>query len=206
MFRLGRSKWLNFMLWLVLFGGVTAGLIYYLSLEKGPIYEYDAKRDKKDILSLFDANWYWLINVPRGHYSPEFTFKYKTPKRDPRYFGKLIIKVLRENNEFVGFTAYYKVSFYKGQFLFLAVDKAFRGKGVGTKLARYAVEDLFKRGCSVVFLWTRPNNPARFLYKKLGFKKKKIDGELVYFSVTKDEYYKAKKEVEQRKKGAAEKK
>lgn len=193
MFKLGRSKWINFIVGLTLFGLATAGLLYYLSIEKGPIYEYNAKRDKKPLLDLFYKDWYWFINVPKGQYSPEFTFQYKTPKRDPRYYGKLIVKVLRENDIFMGFTAYYKINFYKGRLLFLAIDEKFRRRGFGEMLSRYALEDLFKRGCSIILVLTRTENKARLLYKKLGFKETKLEDGFVHYAITKDEYNKHKK-------------
>jgi ribosomal protein S18 acetylase RimI-like enzyme len=143
------------------------GGYYYMHHEQGPIYEFNDKRDTKVILELFDKNWHWLI-ANEGS-SPAFYLKHRTPHENPAYFGKLKIKVLRENNEFIGFTAYYMETPHEGRLLFLGVEDKFRGKGYGTILTQYAINELIKLGAEEIGLWTRLSNPAQRIYKKLGF-------------------------------------
>lgn len=146
-----------------------AGIIGYNYLqEKGPIYDFNAERDTQKILNLFDQNWYWLI-ANEGS-SPAFYLKYRTPNENPVYFGKLKIKVLRENNDLAGFIAYYMEQPKEWRLLFLAVDEKWRGKGYGTALAEYAMNDMIAAGAEKIGLWTRLSNPAQRIYKKLGFK------------------------------------
>jgi len=163
-----------------------AGLVYYFSEEKTLIHNFSPARDTKPILDLFDKDWYWLVASSRDEYCPAFTLKYRTPDRNPRNFGKLIVKVLRENGTFAGFAAYHEKSFYEGYLLFVAVETAFRGKGYGERLTRHAIKDLFKRGCKVIKLVTRTSNTkARGLYKKIGFKETRMDDEYVHFALYK---------------------
>lgn len=143
------------------------GIGYYFLREQGPIYEFNPQRDTKPILDLFDRNWHWLISNEGS--SPAFYLKYRTPHENPLYFGKLHIKVLREQNEFIGFVAYYMEQQDDWRLLFLAVDEKYRGKGYGTTLAQYAMNEMIKMGAKTVGLWTRLSNPAQNIYKKLGF-------------------------------------
>ncbi|MFC1843060.1 GNAT family N-acetyltransferase [Candidatus Dependentiae bacterium] len=181
-----KSYFFRFVVLATIFSATIAGLVYYFSVEKLPIYDFEYTRDSKPILKMFDKDWYWLVSSSREEYSPDFTLRYKTPDRNPRNFGKLIIKVLREDNKFAGFTAYYKETFFKGILLYVGVDREFRGKGYGRKLTDYAVKDLFSRGCTIVWLVTRTDNTkARNLYKKLGFTETKIYDGFVDYEIRK---------------------
>jgi len=164
-----------------------AGLVYFFSGNRVPIYDFSPARDMQPVLKIFDKDWYWLVyGVTPEEYSPEFTLKYRTPDRNPLNFGKLIIKVMREGGKTVGFVAYYKKNFYRYKLLYLAVGREFRGKGYGVKLAKYAIQDMFSRGAKVIRLVTRVNNiKSRNLYKKLDFKETITEGDLIYFELRK---------------------
>ncbi len=156
---------------------VGAGVLYYVSVSHSPIYEFDEKRDTQPILKLFHENWYWL--VASSDYSPEFAFKYRAPSQDPRYLGKLRVKVLREKNTFIGFVAYYMKTETEGKVLFLAVKTAARGKRYGQQLLQYALDDLINNmGAKIIKLVTRTNNlRAQKLYNRAGFKETSRDDE-----------------------------
>ena len=163
-----------------------AGLVYYFSGNRVPVYDFVELRDTQPILEMFDKNWYWLVEASRDEYSPEFMLQNRTPDKNPRNFGKLIIKVLREGDKTAGFVAYYKKSFYEYKLLYLAVGRAFRGKGYGYELAKYALQDMFSRGCRLIKLVTRENNiKARSLYKKLGFTEYLVEDGFAYFKMRK---------------------
>lgn len=172
---------------------VAAGIYYYLPQApqqcantnvSGPIIlDYDEARDTAEILDIFKKDWYWLISSE--DYSPEFMLKNRAPKmHDPRYYGKLIIKVLYDNNHFVGFTAYYMKNFFVGQILFVAIKQEMRGKGYAQMLTKFAIEDLKKHGATMVTLLTRSaNTAAQAVYKKLGFNVTFEDEGFVYFDM-----------------------
>lgn len=133
---------------------------------------YNDARDNKEIHQIFKENWYWLIaSFPT--YEPDYVnymFKGKNAGLDPRFAGLLNTKVLRENNQLVGFVAYYMENWYEGRILFLAVREMFRGKGYAEKLLESAVEDLKTRGATKVVLLTRQSNlRAQKVYKRAGF-------------------------------------
>jgi ribosomal protein S18 acetylase RimI-like enzyme len=143
---------------------------YYFSIPRGPIYEFNAQRDTKAIVDLFERERYWVTAVPDS--SPEFILKYRMPHKSPLYAGKLQIKVLRENNVFVGFITYYMDVLEKniGHIFIMAVESAFRGKSYGKKLLQFALNDLKSMGAKVVKLVTRTTNiPAQKLYTSAGF-------------------------------------
>ncbi|MGQ9630949.1 MAG: GNAT family N-acetyltransferase [bacterium] len=57
--------------------------------------------------------------------------------------------------------------------LAVAVDEAYRGRGVGTELVKFALDYLRRCGAPEVRLEVRPDNaPARRVYSKLGFVEK----------------------------------
>ena len=55
--------------------------------------------------------------------------------------------------------------------VYIAVDKAFRGQGLGKKLMALTME----RAKGSIALHVEPDNPARFLYQKLGFTNKYLE-------------------------------
>ncbi|MBK7291612.1 MAG: GNAT family N-acetyltransferase [Chitinophagaceae bacterium] len=55
--------------------------------------------------------------------------------------------------------------------VYIAVDKAFRGQGLGKKLMSLTME----RARGSIALHVEPDNPARFLYQKLGFTNKYLE-------------------------------
>ncbi|MCB0653905.1 MAG: GNAT family N-acetyltransferase [Saprospiraceae bacterium] len=55
--------------------------------------------------------------------------------------------------------------------VYIAVDKTYRGKGLGKKLMQYAL----KVSDGGVALHVEPDNPAKFLYEKLGFENKYLE-------------------------------
>lgn len=183
--RFDRSVWKKWRIGAAIFTmSLGAGIFYYLSIPRGPIYDFDPARDTQDILQVFERDWYWLVSS--DDYSPEFMLKYRAPGRNPLYIGRLRIKVLRENDAFVGFTAYYMKTSDLGFLLFLAVDPEFRGKGYGDTLTRYALNDLIRMGTKRIRLVTRTDNiPAQKLYSRMGFRETSRDDEgFVYFEYT----------------------
>lgn len=156
--------------------------IYYVHTPRGPIYEYDEARDTQDILNLFRKNWYWL--TASDDYSPEFMLKHRAPNKSQMYLGQLRIKVLREKDTFVGFSAYYMKAKDLGFILFVAVEESMRGKRYGEQLMRQAIDELGKMGAKRIDLVTRTNNySGQKLYTRLGFQETLRDSEgFVYYT------------------------
>ena len=133
-------------------------------------------------MQLFKDNWYWLI--ASDEYDVEYFLDTKSPnKYQPEYSGTMHIKVMHaKDGKFVGFVAYFKKSFFKGDLRFVAVKKDFRGHGYGKQLAKYATDALFDMGVLRVKLVTRTNNyPAQKVYKTLGYTQTSRDGGFVDF-------------------------
>lgn len=132
------------------------------------IVDYSPSRDRAFILQIFKENWDWLISSP--DYSVEHMLDTRSSSKDLENIGNLTIKVYCEAGNPKAFTAYYKKAFYKGQVLFVATPESERRKGYAEKLLRYAIEDLKKKGSTVIQLVTRVTNErAQNLYKKIGF-------------------------------------
>lgn len=160
---------------------LTGGVFYYRTaiMTQGPIYEFDDERDTQSILDIFKKDYYWLVE---GEYNPAAMLKYRAPSGSPLKKGQMHIKVLRENNEFVGFIAYYKKVGNDWQFNFIAVDEKFRGKGFAQQLMQYAIDDMKRLGAKKIKLVTRTSNTsAQKLYNRVGFKETYRDEGYVYF-------------------------
>lgn len=155
-------------------------LIFFMGRQSDGIISYDEARDTKALIELFEADRYWLTSTPG--YSPELMLKYRSPDANRQTAGRLHLKVLREKNELIGFTAYYMLRLGIGKVLFVGVDKKFRGKRYGEKLLMYAVQELKKMGAQVVQLTTRLENyPAQQLYRRVGFDEIGRDDTYVFF-------------------------
>lgn len=148
---------------------LVGGFVYrYVVQSRRPIYTYNAQTDRQEIVDLFEQDRYWLTSNPDSDVG--VMLDTKSPNKQLRYRGALNIDVLRKNNNFIGFTAYYKKTETDGFLLFVAVKKEFKGKRYGAKLVNHAVEQLFKLGAQKVKLVTRTNNlRAINLYTRLGF-------------------------------------
>ena len=163
-----------------------AGLYYILpyAQSKECILPFKLERDKQEVLDIFIKDRYWL--VASEDYSPEFMLENRAPsKNEPRYYGKLDIKVLyNDQNQFIGFIAYYMKNFFVGQILFLDVKEEFRGKGYAQQLMNHAIKDLKSQGATLITLVTRTNNEsAQKLYKLLGFNVSYEEHGFIYFDL-----------------------
>jgi len=146
---------------------LTVGL---LNCDRGPIQNFNYERDRAGVLANLKEDIYWLVEEPK-HFDQEYMLRTMSPDKDPSNYGKLHIKVLRDDNQVAGFVTYHKLNSNTGRVQFLSVNKKFRGKGYGKILLNYAVQDLFKIGCNKVVLVTRTSNIwAQRIYKTLGFK------------------------------------
>ena len=125
---------------------VGAGIAYYVAQtrETGPIYDFNETRDAQAVKKIFKDDWYCLSNRDYIPESVDFVLRTHSPNEyEPRYYGKMNIKVLREQDTLVGFITYYMLNFYEGKILFLAINPDFRGKRYGEPLLKYAINDLF---------------------------------------------------------------
>lgn len=165
----------------------AAGYYYYTPtpapLISDSVIPFDYARDAAHIKQTFIDDKYWLLSSE--DYDVEHMLSKRSPnKREQRYSGKLNIRVLYEDNQFVGFIAYYLKNFFLGQILFVDVKNEFRGKGYAQKLVKYAIEDMKKEGATMITLVTRTSNSsAQAVYKKLGFGVSFEEDGFVYFEL-----------------------
>ncbi len=155
---------------IALIGGSYYGLSY---IKKSRINDglvcYNDLRDRPFIKQLFKDNWYLLTADPNS--DVDFVFGTLSPNtHEAKYFGKMDITMMFENNVPAGVVTYYMLTKALGRVVYLAVDEKFRGKGYGEKLLRYACDQLKAKGALSVKLFVRSENArARKLYEKVGF-------------------------------------
>lgn len=153
-------------------------------LERNGMYAYNPTKDRAFILNIFKNDWDWLVSRYSTDFSAEYIFDNATPDRDPENIGKLQTKVYYDHNQPVGFVSYWQRPLYEGNILFVAVDKAFRGKGYAPKMVKYAIDDLKKHGSAYVRILTRVDNvKARKVYEGVGFKEIWTDGEFIRYQI-----------------------
>jgi len=180
MFIQSTKKLILFSILALAIGGGIAFYYYHTAIPKDGIYDFNAARDTKDIMDIFNKNWYWLLASDDS--SPAFMIKHRTWDANPAHFGLMGIKVLREKDRVAGFTTYYMEAPKQGRLLFLAVDQDFRGKGYGTLLVKRAIQELLRMGATYIVLWTRVSNiPAQRIYKEIGFQEKREENGYLYF-------------------------
>lgn len=170
---------------LFLGGGIT--YYYFISSSKqsvaivSGISDFSDQRDTAHIIDIFNKDRYWLVSSP--DYDPYHMLSTRSPnKREDKYFGKMTIKVLYQDSQFIGFVAYYLKNMIEGFILFLAVKQEFRGKRYGPQLMEYALNDLKQKGAAFARLVTRTSNlKAQAVYNRLGFKETERDADYVYY-------------------------
>ncbi len=165
------------------------GIAHYLQIwstqsSNSPISDYNQQRDYADMTKLFVDDWYWLSAREYDKDRLDYQINTGSPNEyEPRYFGKMHFKVLRnEENAFVGFISYYMKNFYEGTVLYLAVRPEFRGKRYAQQLLDAAFKELKKSGARIVSLVTWVNNQqGNKLYPRYGFKEVRREGNYVYY-------------------------
>ncbi len=179
--RFWSKKRISILLGTLVIGGTIGLSVWYYRYTSALLYDFVDQRDKHAILEIFDRDWYWLIPGDRTTFSPELMMDYKAPQQNIMYSGRLTIKVLRKQGEFIGFLAYYMRSPEHGFLNLIAVKPEFRGKGYSIKMAQYAVDDMIKRGAKKITGQTRHTNlQSRAMFKHLGFREVRTDDIFVY--------------------------
>lgn len=132
------------------------------------IRPYEKERDFHALVSLMNANKYWVSENP--DFSPEKMLLTRIPASEPNRKIAADIDVVEADETTAGLIAYYKRTQDQGYIWIVAVDKNFRGRGLGEMLVQQALTRLKEKGARSVILGTRLiNKPALALYKKLGF-------------------------------------
>ncbi len=140
------------------------------------IVDYKMTRDKDAVKKMFHDDWkllyYGDMDVIQ---ETDFDVDFMLDNRSSSQYSansNLILKVLRESGQTVGFLAYYPKSPYWWHMLFLIVDKDYRGKKYASKLVQFFIDDSVTRGAIKLSTFTRLiNTPARAVYEgQFGFK------------------------------------
>lgn len=175
-----KSLALKAFLVLVLLIGGTFLAKYFFYCPELQIQGYKESRDKEFIFGAFKQDLYWLVENPE--FDIDYMLNTNSPNKNPKYTGKLTMKILLKNCRPIAFTTYYMKSFYEGQIQFLYVDPEYRGKGYVAKLIEHDFEALKKQGAAIIKLVTRTNNLSAIkAYQKFGFKESGRDDGFVNF-------------------------
>jgi ribosomal protein S18 acetylase RimI-like enzyme len=151
------------------------------------IYEFnDDERDISDVEKNFQDNFYWLTT--RETYDVRAMLLRRTSDfTDPKYNNNMSIFIMRDQvtDACIGFVTFFRLSFYKGQVLFLSINSNFRGKGYGQRLIEYALGKMKEMGMVKATLFTRlDNSSARRLYERIGFKESSRVGNVgLYYDI-----------------------
>jgi ribosomal protein S18 acetylase RimI-like enzyme len=140
------------------------------------IVDYQSFRDKQSVKNVFHDDWKLLYygdmdTISETDFNVDFMLDNRSSSQYVRQ-SNLILKVLREHGQTVGFLAYYPKSHYWWHMLFLIIDKEHRGRGYAAKLVQFFIDDAVARGALKLTTFTRlVNTPARAVYEgKFGFK------------------------------------
>lgn len=96
--------------------------------------------------------------------------------------------VAEYNGRVIGYVMAYLRPDLEGHIMSIAVDKRYRGNGIGSALLTEAIERLIERGARYIGLEVRVSNEKAIkLYERFGFRRvKRIIG---YYSDSEDAYY-----------------
>lgn len=187
----GVKNWFKKGALLVAMVGISAIVVYqywpYQKQEGYYVYEFnDDERDIRDVEKTFQDDFYWLTT--RDSYDVRAMLTRRTSEySDPAVNDNMSIYIMRDvlTDAFIGFVTFFRLSFYKGQILFVSVNKAFQGKGYGQKLTEFALDQMKKMGMLKATLFTRlDNTKARKLYERVGFKESSRAGNVgLYYDI-----------------------
>lgn len=157
---------------LVFLALLMATVIFYFrndfQINSSLIRPYEEKTDYASMVKLINDNQFWISET--SDLSPEKLLALRAPHHDPRRKNQARFSVIEEEGKLGGFIAFYKENTQEGHIWLLAVDKEFRGRGLGQKLAAHAIGELKKLKVQYITISARIiNNAAVSLYKKLGF-------------------------------------
>lgn len=176
-----RNQNMKFVFWLIA-ASILATTLGSCALHSwmGPaVVDYDYTRDHAAIEEIFKRDWDWLVPVSPDRYSLDLVLKYRAPRQDPLYAGRLTFKVMYDKDQFIGFVGYYMKNNQEGFLNFLDVNPDYRGKGYAEKLARCAMDQMIQKGAQRITLVTYPHNVrALKLYNRLGFKETGRDSQV----------------------------
>ncbi len=137
--------------------------------------------DKPEAVKFFNEDHYLLSRSDL--YDMHHLFDTRSPNLFlPEYFGKVSIKVVRENDKLAGWISYYKKNQYEGIIHILVVGKKYRKKGYAKKLIKTAEQDLGDRGIVKIKIAVRLCNDAALkLYEYMGYKKVNFDDSFAFY-------------------------
>ena len=170
----------------------VSGVGYWYATKSAPqdyyIYEFnDDERDIREVEKLFEHDFYWLTT--RDSYDVRAMLTRRTSEfTNPNMNNNMWIYIMRDKvaDKLIGFVTFFKLSFYKGQILFVSVDEAFRGKRYGQKLAQFVLDKMKEMGMVKATLFVRlDNKPARKLYERMGFKEssRRVEDVGLYYDI-----------------------
>ncbi|MCA9508859.1 MAG: GNAT family N-acetyltransferase [Myxococcales bacterium] len=149
------------------------------------IRPFNQKSDLVPLSTLINANKFMLSE--NNNFPTEKFLLWRAPNFDPARKGQAHIDVIEVDGVPAGFVSFYRKSTSAGYVWLLAVDKHFRGQGLGQKLMEHALGQLKQQGARFVTLTTRTiNTQALKLYLKLGFVEKSRDEERGIVFLTKE--------------------
>ena len=137
------------------------------------LYEFTGdERDVRDVEKMFERDLYWL--TARDEYDVRaMMMRRSSDYDDPAKDGDLTIYLMRDKatDALIGFTAYLRLSFYKGKILFVAVNPEFRGKRYAGELVKFDFDQFRKMNMIKGMLTVRTENKAaRAAYEREGLK------------------------------------
>jgi len=159
------------------------GIIGWLWLHGNRVITPFRPADRAAIITILNEDWQILV-AEGSDFSAEYMLDHMAA--DYHYpDNSLSIVVCREQGKVVGFITYHLLDGFHGRIQFLAIARGYRGRGYGGRLMQHAMEDMRSQGVCFIELVTRiSNEPARALYRKLGFVERWYEGDFVGFSVS----------------------
>ena len=127
-------------------------------------FENYKKEYFKTLYKMKKENFKWYVKKIYGWYEKKQIEIYKNFINEHRKD----MKIIKSNNEIIGvFTNYINENNESVISLFY-IDKNYQGKGIGTKILKEQLE-FDKQNKRNTILQVYKENPAQFLYKKVGF-------------------------------------
>lgn len=152
----------------------------YIQCAQEHSVDFVYERDINDVLKIIQDDWHWLFTSKNPTYDAEYIMQYFIP--NPKLLEKkdvLKMKVLRNEECVLGFITFCKKDAEVGRIVLLSIAQRACGMGFDRTLIVTAINDLFREGCTSIYLFTHKKNEKVCTYESLGFQEDALPQEAI---------------------------
>ncbi len=149
---------------------LIANIICITASAQPEIAFFEYSHDFETVTKLCQQEWHNLFTIPFNPSMLHRMFVLRKSGDVTQSDKQLLINVLKDNNQVIGFVTYFMKNPKTVHVELLAIAKAHQGKGYGTQLINHVVQQGIKKGAHNLQLFVLNHNKRGFdFYYRRGF-------------------------------------